>query len=73
MKKAQIKRSWVVYPPNYKPGDGYFKIPFLKDAWNKACSLGEGSYIRLDIEKIYRNGNSRWTSGSLHYIVGNIK
>lgn len=68
MKKAQIKRSWVVYPPDYLPGDGYFKIPFLKDAWNKACELGEGSELHEKVHKKYRNGNGSISTGTI-YIV----
>lgn len=59
-KKAQITRSWIVYPPNYLPGAGYFYIPFLKDAWNKACSLGEGAELVERVEQVYRDG--AWSS-----------
>lgn len=73
MKVAQIKKSWIVYPPNYKPGDGYFKVPFLKDAWNKACSLGVGAQCRLVVEHNKRERNKRgWSSyetGGVTYIV----
>jgi len=60
MKKAQIKRSWVVYPPDYVAGSGeFFKIPFLKDAWNKACVLGAGSVVIG--EKYQINNHGDWT------------
>lgn len=68
MKVAQIKKSWIVYPPNYKLGDGYFKVPFLKDAWNKACSLGAGSLCRLVVEHNKR-GWSSYETGGVTYIV----
>lgn len=69
MKKAQIKRSWIVYPPHYRPGDGYFEVPFLKDAWNKACSLGVGAEVELIVDKTYRNGNAKWSNGNEIYVV----
>lgn len=51
MKKHQIKIHWIVYASDYKPGDKYWEIPFLKDAWNKACSLGKGAraYRQKDV------------------------
>jgi len=64
MKKAQIKRSWVVYPPNYswQNNDEFYYIPFLKDAWNKACSLGEGAEVVEQIEHVHKDYMS-WTGG----------
>ncbi len=69
MKVAQIKKSWIVYPPNYKPGDGYFKVPFLKDAWNKACSLGVGSEVWLIKDTKRTDGSSSHDSGDVVYVV----
>jgi hypothetical protein len=68
-KKAQIKRSWIVYPPNYIPGDGYFSIPFLKNAWNKACELGEGSELYERVHKKYRNGAASYSTGTIYTVV----
>lgn len=68
MKVAQIKKSWIVYTPNYEPGDRYFKVPFLKDAWNKACSLGVGSWCCLVVEK-HKHGSSSYETGGVTYIV----
>lgn len=45
MKVHQIKIRWLVYPPNYKPGDGYYERRFLKHARVKAKELGVGSQI----------------------------
>ena len=69
-KKAQIKRSWIVYPPNYswQQNDPYYYIPFLKDAWNKACSLGKGAEVVERIEQTYRDG-ARSSSGGRSYTV----
>ena len=68
-KKAQIKRSWIVYPPNYFPGAGYFSIPFLKNAWNKACELGEGASLFEKVDKTYRNGNTMHSTGTIYTVV----
>lgn len=68
MKVAQIKKSWIVYPPNYEPGDEYFKVPFLKDAWNKACSLGVGAKCKL-VEEHNKRGWSSYETGGVIYIV----
>lgn len=62
MKKAQITRRWVVYPPNYnwRNNDKFYHVPFLKDACNKACSLGEGAEVCERVEQVYRDG--AWSS-----------
>lgn len=70
MKPAEVTRSWIVYPPNYVPGHGYTEMRFLKDAWNKACSLGEGAVVISQIHKRnYRKGLSSWETG-VWYEVG---
>jgi hypothetical protein len=73
MKKAQIKISWIVYPPNYKPGDSYIHVPFLRDAWNKACSMGEGASLdRLrDVKR--KDGSGSWEHHPNYYVVEVVK
>lgn len=68
MKKAQIKRSWVVYPPNYVPGDGYHKIRFLEKAWNKACSLGVGSALYETVEQTRKDGSISIKTGEIYEV-----
>lgn len=68
-KAAQITRSWNVYPANYKPGDGYHHYRFLKDAWNKACSLGIGSEVVSNLKIRHKDGGGVWTSGDIVYEV----
>jgi hypothetical protein len=63
MKKAQIKRSWIIYQPDYdhtKHEPIY--VPFLKDAWNKACELGEGAEVVEIIDQVHKDYTS-WTGG----------
>jgi len=65
-KKAQITRSWITYPPHYEPGDGYTQHRFLKDAWNKACSLGEGAECWEKIRKCFRDGSRHISTGKIY-------
>ena len=68
-KAAQITKSWLVYPANYKPGDGYYTHKFLKDAWNKACSLGVGARVVNTLGIRHNDGSGTWTSGDIEYEV----
>ncbi len=70
-KAAQINKSWVVYGPEYKPssGKGPFYFRFLKDAWNKALSLGEGAVTVQSLKVSKRDGSSCWTGGDVEYEV----
>lgn len=68
-RKAQIKTSWVVYPPNYTPGDGYHLIRFYKKAWSKACSLGEGASCWQTVRKTRRDGSVRISTGVMYEVV----
>lgn len=70
-KAAQITKSWVVYGPNYSPSSGLgpFYFRFLKDAWNKAKSLGEGAVTVQSLKVSKRDGSSRWTGGDVEYEV----
>lgn len=70
MKTVQIKTSWLVYPPNYEPGDGYKKVNFLKKAWNIACSMGIGAEVHSFTEKVYKDGSRRMWWNDRIYVVG---
>lgn len=41
--------KWIVYPPNYKPGDEYWKYNHIEDAWGKACAVGLYSELWRDV------------------------
>lgn len=58
-RKAQKTRSWAVYGPDYQAGGEFIHVPFLKDAWNKACALGSGSMVIGQLYKI--NNHGQWT------------
>lgn len=68
-KKVQITRSWIVYPPNYKPGDGYKKVRFLKRAWNIACAMGKGAQVHSHIKKVGHHHHSL-SYNEIVYVVG---
>lgn len=70
-KAAQITKSWVVYGPDYSPSSGLgpFYFRFLKDAWKKALSLGEGAETVQSSKVSHRDGSSTWTSGDVVYEV----
>lgn len=66
-KAAQITKSWVVYSPIKGSSPMYYK--FLKDAWNKAKSLGFGSYCTQSLKIRRKDGSGTWTSGAVGYEV----
>lgn len=68
-KKAQIKTSWIVYPPNYKPGDGYHLFSFYKNAWRKACSFGVGASCWQKVKKTRRDGSECVSTGVMYDVV----
>lgn len=70
-KAAQITKSYVVYGPDYKPssGKGPFYFRFLKDAWNKALSLGRGAKVIQELKVSKRSGRSIWSGGDVEYEV----
>jgi hypothetical protein len=45
MKPAERTLNYAVYPPNYKPGDGFTKCRTLKKARRQACRYGVGAEI----------------------------
>lgn len=69
-KAAQITKSWVVYGPDYSPssGKGPFYYRFLKDAWNKAKSLGEGAECVQSLQVRHRDGSGTWTSDVVYEV-----
>ncbi|WP_391560676.1 hypothetical protein [Robertmurraya sp.] len=70
-KAAQITKSWIVYGPNYSPSSGLgpFYYRFLRDAWNKAKSLGEGAECVQNLKVRNRDGSGTWTSGGVVYEI----
>lgn len=67
-KAAQITVKWIVYPPNYKPSDGYKKYQNLNKAWRYACQLGVGAEVVQDKKVSKRDGSSSSYS-DFYYVV----
>jgi hypothetical protein len=60
---AHIRKRFLVYPPDYKPGDG-FKVRHSKfQAWKVALRMGAGASIDVSV---YRHPAPRknWVSSS---------
>lgn len=58
MRRSRLTISYVVYPPNYQPGDGYKEVDTLK----KAVRNAPGSSISRCIE--IRHSGKRLSMGS---------
>ena len=50
MRQSSYTISYVIYPPNYKPGDGYVKRKNYKAALRQAKKWGVGSLISRWVE-----------------------
>lgn len=48
-KPASRTVSYIVYPPNYKPGDGYVKVKNKKAALKQAIKYGTGAEVDREI------------------------
>ena len=57
MKPASRTVSYVVYPPNYVPGDGYVIEKTLKAAERRCRKKGFG--IGSDVVRFYQTKNKR--------------
>lgn len=49
MKRAHLTISYVVYPPNYEPGDGYVRAKNRVAAMRQARRFGVGASISRSI------------------------
>lgn len=43
------RKKFLVYPPNYKPGDGYKAYHSRLQAWKASMRLGEGTSVDVII------------------------
>jgi hypothetical protein len=39
------RKAFLIYPPNYKPGDGYKVRHSKRQAWKVAVRMGEGASV----------------------------
>jgi hypothetical protein len=55
------RKAFLIYPPNYKPGDG-FKLRHSKfQAWKVAIHMGGGACVDVCV-KTHPARGSHWTS-----------
>lgn len=45
------RKEFIVYPPEYSPGDGYESFKSLGKAKKKAYKLGKGAMIFVGVNK----------------------
>ena len=44
------RKQFLVYPPNYKLGDGYKVRHSRRQAWKTALKMGEGSHVDVSVQ-----------------------
>lgn len=55
------RKKFLIYPPNYKPGDGYKTCSSKLQAWKIAVKLGEGAGVDVCVQT-HDKPFSGWTS-----------
>ena len=58
------RKTFLVYPPNYKPGDGFVVRHSKLQAWKVAARMGAGASVDVDIQT-HPARCKNWTS-SVH-------
>ncbi len=61
MKPAEVTISYVVYPPNYVLGVGYFNTTRMTRARSICVRLGKGSTVVRQVMKRNKRGTSWYT------------
>ena len=57
------RKHFLVYPPNYKPGDGYVTTYSKRQAWKVAIKLGHGTCIDVAVYRHKRKHSNWYSSG----------
>ena len=58
------RKQYLVYPPNYVPGDGYATVYSKFQAYKIAVKMGGRASCYVSIQK-FKNKRSNWVSSSL--------
>lgn len=58
---AHRRKTFLVYPPNYSPGDGFKEVKTVKAAKREAAKMGSGANVTESIE-VYKTSHSCWVS-----------
>jgi hypothetical protein len=65
------RKDFIVYPPNYKPLTGRYKIYYSKfQAWKAGIRLGEGATVVVSLQ-IHPAKHTMWISSS-NYLLWEI-
>lgn len=59
----RTRKAFLIYPPNYKPGDGYKVRHSKRQAWKAAVRMGDGASVDVSINKHPRR-HANWISSS---------
>ena len=63
------RKQFLIYPPNYKPGDGY-KVRYSKrQAWKVAVRMGVGASVDVSVH-IHPGRCEGWISSSGYGLWG---
>ena len=57
------RKNYVIYPPAYKPGDGYVIRHSKRQAWKVAIRMGVGACVDVCTHK-HRGKRTFWTGST---------
>lgn len=63
------RKKFLIYPPNYKPGDGFVVRSSKLQAWKAARRMGVGASVDVGIQIHPARGKS-WTSSTHKWLWG---
>jgi hypothetical protein len=63
------RKKFLVYPPNYKPGDGFVIRHSKLQAWKVAVRFGVGASVDVDIQ-LHPARRKYWTSRQHSWLWG---
>lgn len=61
------RKQYLVYRPNYVPGDGYSTVYSKLQALKLALKLGDGASCDVNIQK-FENKRTHWVSSSSKHL-----
>lgn len=61
------RKKYLIYPPSYNPGDGYYAARSLGEAKKIAYRIGSGSEISVQVNH-HPSKFKPWTGSQLKYV-----
>ncbi len=58
-----VRKKYLIYPPNYRPGDGYVTRHSKFQAWKVAVRMGAGAAVDVSVQR-HRSPRIMWYSSS---------